>query len=68
MEPRGWPIGRCLRGAGLGCVWWSWFQTQFLLAVLMWPRMAGMRLDFGLLLEPLCFIKVLEWVSGVGDV
>ncbi|NXD69731.1 SYPL1 protein, partial [Eolophus roseicapillus] len=30
-----------------------------------WPRMAGARLDFGLLLEPLGFIKVLEWIFAI---
>lgn len=29
-------------------------------------RMAGLRVDFGLLLEPLGFVKVLEWVSKAG--
>uniref|UniRef100_A0A8D0L0D9 Synaptophysin like 1 n=1 Tax=Strix occidentalis caurina TaxID=311401 RepID=A0A8D0L0D9_STROC len=27
--------------------------------------MAGLRIDFGLLLEPLGFIKVLEWIFSI---
>ena len=29
--------------------------------------MFGLQVDCGLLLEPLGFIKVLEWVSGAGN-
>ncbi|NXG71404.1 SYPL1 protein, partial [Baryphthengus martii] len=36
-----------------------------LLAVLVSPRMVGFRVDFGLLLEPLGFIKVLEWIFSI---
>ncbi|NXN59145.1 SYPL1 protein, partial [Rynchops niger] len=36
-----------------------------LLSVLVAPRMAGLRVDFGLLLEPLGFIKVLEWIFSI---
>lgn len=58
------PIGRCLcRATGVDG-WWC----GFLLVALVSPRMAGLRVDFGLLLEPLGFIKVLEWVSGAGEV
>lgn len=60
------PIGRCLRGAVAVCRWWCG-SLWYWLAALVSPRMAGLRVDFGLLLEPLGFIKVLEWVSGAGD-
>lgn len=43
--------------------WWC----GFLLDTVGSPRMAGLRVDFGLFLEPLGFIKVLEWVSGAGE-
>uniref|UniRef100_A0A663LQW5 Synaptophysin like 1 n=1 Tax=Athene cunicularia TaxID=194338 RepID=A0A663LQW5_ATHCN len=36
-----------------------------LLAALVLPGMAGLRMDFGLLLEPLGFIKVLEWIFSI---
>lgn len=35
-------------------------------AVLLSFRMFGLRVDVGMLLEPLGFIKVLQWVSGAG--
>lgn len=57
------PIGRCLGRAAAVDRWWC----GSLLAALVSPRMAGLRVDFGLLLEPLGFIKVLEWVSGAGE-
>lgn len=41
---------------------WSWF----LLAALVSPMMVGLRVDLSMLLEPLGFVKVLEWVSGAG--
>lgn len=59
-------IGRCPCGAAVVGRWWCGFLRS-LLSVLVSPRMAGLRVDFGLLLEPLGFIKVLEWVSGAGD-
>ncbi|KAM9578039.1 LOW QUALITY PROTEIN: synaptophysin-like protein 1 [Guaruba guarouba] len=61
MVETGAGLQGCAR-VGPGCAWWSWFQTQIqtLLAALVWPRMAGARLDFGMLLEPLTFFKVLE--------
>ncbi|NXT83857.1 SYPL1 protein, partial [Zapornia atra] len=37
----------------------------FLWVALVLSRMAGVRVDFGLLLEPLGFIKVLEWVFSI---
>ncbi|NWV12140.1 SYPL1 protein, partial [Ptilonorhynchus violaceus] len=40
---------------------WSWF----LLAALVSPRMAGLRVDFSMLQEPLGFVKVLEWILAI---
>ncbi|NXQ80905.1 SYPL1 protein, partial [Nyctibius grandis] len=40
-----------------------WYRS--LLAALLSPRMAGLRVDFGLFLEPLGFIKVLEWIFSI---
>ncbi|NXN44308.1 SYPL1 protein, partial [Rhinoptilus africanus] len=37
----------------------------FLLSLLVSPRMVGLRVDFGSLLEPLGFIKVLEWIFSI---
>lgn len=54
--------GRCLGRATAVDRWWS----GCLLAALLSLRMAGLRVDFGLLLEPLGFVKVLEWVSKAG--
>ncbi|NWU00441.1 SYPL1 protein, partial [Urocynchramus pylzowi] len=40
---------------------WHWL----LLAALVLPMMVGLRMDFSMLLEPLGFVKVLEWVLAV---
>ncbi|NWS35628.1 SYPL1 protein, partial [Polioptila caerulea] len=40
---------------------WPWF----LLAVLVSPVIVGLRMDFGVLLEPLGFVKLLEWVFAI---
>ncbi|NWV40525.1 SYPL1 protein, partial [Grantiella picta] len=40
---------------------WSWC----LLAASVSPTMAGLRVDFSTLLEPLGFVKVLEWVLAI---
>lgn len=59
--------GGCLIGR---CLWKvtpvGWWWCGSLQAALVSPRMAPLRLDFGLLMEPLGFIKVLEWVSRAG--
>ncbi|NXE86229.1 SYPL1 protein, partial [Menura novaehollandiae] len=39
--------------------------SLFLLAALVSPRMAGLRVDFSMLLEPLGFVKVLEWILAI---
>ncbi|NXO61969.1 SYPL1 protein, partial [Phainopepla nitens] len=39
--------------------------SRFLLAALVSPRMVGLRMDLSVLLEPLGFVKVLEWVLAI---
>lgn len=52
-------------GAGdAAVVGWCW--PWFLLAALVSPMIVGLRMDFSMLLEPLGFVKVLEWVSEAG--
>lgn len=56
---------RLYGGAGdTEAVGWCW--SWFLLAALVSPMMVGLRVDLSMLLEPLGFVKVLEWVSGAG--
>ncbi|NXR66522.1 SYPL1 protein, partial [Rhadina sibilatrix] len=40
---------------------WPWF----LLPALVSPMMMGLRMDFSVLLEPLGFVKVLEWLLAI---
>ncbi|NXP88295.1 SYPL1 protein, partial [Passerina amoena] len=40
---------------------WCWV----LMAALVSPRMVGLRIDISMLLEPLGFVKVLEWVLAI---
>ncbi|NWX49626.1 SYPL1 protein, partial [Steatornis caripensis] len=44
--------------------WW-WRRPGFVLAALAFLKMAGLGVDCSLLLEPLGFIKVLEWIFSI---
>lgn len=49
-----------------GAVAAGWCWPCFLLGCLGLSMRVGLRMDFSVLLEPLGFVKVLQWVSGAG--